>query len=133
MADILPFVEKVAGARLKKLPELKLVDWREVGRVLARDLLLPHAGGEGRSKRAPLADQFMELTAMQTTLPLAPFVIGKYAVSSSTLYLLPRNMSATMELVGLDHSAAEPVAKLTPWPTNLFMPCRTNAWTCRRT
>jgi hypothetical protein len=46
-------------------------------------------------------------------MPFTPFIIGKYGTSSRTVYLLPRNTAAVIELAKLGPSEVEATVKLT--------------------
>lgn len=122
MADIIPLVEEVAGARLEKLPELKLVNWREVGRVLARDLLLPHAGGEGPAG-GPVhgVDRDADHPAFGTVCDRQIRRQQFHTLSVATEHV----RSDGTRRAGPFGGGARCQADL--GPTNLFMPCRTNA------
>lgn len=111
MADVAPMVEETAGEKFQLMPMLKLADWQEAGQILARDRLPPKLRELG--KKNDLAGKLLELTTMQATLPLAPFIIGKYGISDRLLYLLPRNTQAMLEMTGMPRENLAAIVTLT--------------------
>jgi hypothetical protein len=109
LAEMRPLVEEIAGRQFRREPKLELVEWQQLGQVLANEKVVPlqTSGGGG------LTDRLMELAALPSTLSLTPFIIGKYGVASQTVYLLPRNTAAVMELAKLGPEDVEPIVKLT--------------------
>ena len=108
LKEMIPLVEGNTGRTFRKAPRLELVDWQELGKVLANERTLPL-----QTRGGSLADQLLELTALPTTLPLTPFIIGKYGIASRTVYLLPRNTAAVMDLAKLGPEHLEAIVKLT--------------------
>lgn len=109
LSEMVPLVEDLAGRPFRRQPKLELVEWQQLGQVLASEKTLPlqTRGGGG------LAGRLLELTVLPSTLPLTPFIIGKYGTASGTIYLLPRNTAAVMKLAKLGSDQVEAIVKLT--------------------
>lgn len=108
MVSIIPAVEKVSGRSFSTYPTVKLVDWLEVGALLADEL------GTGCEKCSDaLTNHLLELTAMQSSLRMMPYVIGKYGIRTGEIYLLPENSDRLLEEAGLDSSHLDDVIRLT--------------------
>lgn len=108
LAEMRPLVEELTGRSFRRDPQLELVEWQQLGKVLANEKMLPL-----QTRGGGLADRLLELAALPSTLPLTPFIIGKYGIASRTVYLLPRNTAAVIELAKLGPKDVEAIVKLT--------------------
>jgi hypothetical protein len=110
LGEMRPLVEALTGRKFRRDPQLELVEWQQLGKVLANEKMLPLQTGGGSGG---LAGRLLELAALPSTLPLTPFIIGKYGTASRTVYLLPRNTAAVMKLAKLGPEDVEAIVKLT--------------------
>lgn len=108
MLSIVHEVEQEAGCTFRCYPTVRLVDWLEVGALLAEEM-----GHPKPARSNDLSDRLLELTAIQASLRFTPYMIGKYGKRTQEIYLLPENVERLLKEADLGQDILPDVIKLT--------------------
>ncbi len=106
-AKLTPLVEELNARKFDASPKVKAVGTMQMVHVLARDLVPQF---EKRLPETPKA--MIYLRAYLSASLFAPSLMGKYGVEDHTVYLMPQNISAVIEAVGIAPGLEEEILQI---------------------